>query len=90
MVRKLTKLYINDENQTVQKCRELINTVPAKQKVIHYGTKKLMPEVTEEETGNNFSFNSRIENDSNLFEGETCTEDGHDGFKRYRSYSLQQ
>lgn len=76
--------YINDENQNrTEVSRELINTVPAKQKVIHYGTKKLMSEVTEEET-ETISHGSRIENDSNLFEGETRTENGHDGFKRYR------
>ena len=64
---------------------ELINTetVPAKQKVVHYGTKKLMSEVTEEET-ETISHGSRTENDSNLFEGETRTENGRDGFKRYR------
>ena len=76
--------YINDENQnrTEVSC-ELINTVPAKQKVVHYGTKKLMSEVTEEET-ETISHGSRTENDSNLFEGETRTENGRDGFKRYR------
>ena len=64
---------------------ELINTetVPAKQKVVHYGTKKLMSEVIEEET-ETISHGSRTENDSNLFEGESRTEDGRDGFKRYR------
>ena len=76
--------YINDENQNrTEVSRELINTVPAKQKVIHYGTKKLMSEVTEEET-ETISHGSRTENDSNLFEGETRTENGSDGFKRYR------
>ena len=76
--------YINDENQNrTEVSRELINTVPAKQKVVHYGTKKLMSEVTEEET-ETISHGSRTENDSNLFEGETRTEDGRDGFKRYR------
>ena len=76
--------YINDENQNrTEVSRELINTVPAKQKVVHYGTKKLMSEVTEEET-ETISHKSRTENDSNLFEGESRTEDGHDGFKRYR------
>ena len=76
--------YINDENQNrTEVSRELINTVPAKQKVVHYGTKKLMSEVIEEET-ETISHSSRIENDSNLFEGESRTEDGHDGFKRYR------
>ena len=76
--------YINDENQNrTEVSRELINTVPAKQKVVHYGTKKLMSEVTEEET-ETISHSSRTENDSNLFEGETRTENGHDGFKRYR------
>ena len=76
--------YINDENQNrTEVSRELINTVPAKQKVVHYGTKKLMSEVIEEET-ETISHRSRTENDSNLFEGESRTEDGHDGFKRYR------
>ena len=76
--------YINDENQNrTEVSRELINTVPAKQKVVHYGTKKLMSEVTEEET-ETISHSSRTENDSNLFEGETRTENGRDGFKRYR------
>ena len=76
--------YINDENQNrTEVSRELINTVPAKQKVVHYGTKKLMSEVTEEET-ETISHGSRTENDSNLFEGETRTENGRDGFKRYR------
>ena len=76
--------YINDENQNrTEVSRELINTVPAKQKVVHYGTKKLMSEVIEEET-ETISHSSRTENDSNLFEGESRTEDGHDGFKRYR------
>ena len=75
--------YINDENQNrTEVSRELINTVPAKQKVVHYGTKKLMSEVTEEET-ETISHGSRTENDSNLFEGETRTENGRDGFKRY-------
>ena len=76
--------YLNDEYQNrTEVSRELINTVPAKQKVVHYGTKKLMSEVTEEET-ETISHGSRTENDSNLFEGETRTENGHDGFKRYR------
>lgn len=76
--------YINDENQNrTEVSRELINTVPAKQKVVHYGTKKLMSEVTEEET-ETISHGARTENDSNLFEGETRTENGRDGFKRYR------
>ena len=76
--------YINDENQNrTEVSRELINTVPAKQKVVHYGTKKLMSEVIEEET-ETISHSSRTENDSNLFEGESRTEDGRDGFKRYR------
>ena len=76
--------YINDENQNrTEVSRELINTVPAKQKVVHYGTKKLMSEVTEEET-ETISHGSRTENDSNLYEGETRTENGRDGFKRYR------
>ena len=76
--------YINDENQNrTEVSRELINTIPAKQKVVHYGTKKLMSEVTEEET-ETISHGSRTENDSNLFEGETRTENGRDGFKRYR------
>ena len=76
--------YVNDENQNrTEVSRELIKTVPAKQKVVHYGTKKLMSEVTEEET-ETISHSSRTENDSNLFEGETRTENGHDGFKRYR------
>ena len=76
--------YLNDEygNRT-EISRELIKTVPAKQKVVHYGTKKLMSEVTEEET-ETISHGSRTENDSNLFEGETRTENGRDGFKRYR------
>lgn len=76
--------YLNDEygNRT-EISRELINTVPAKQKVVHYGTKKLMSEVTEEET-KTISHGSRTENDSNLFEGESRTENGRDGFKRYR------
>ena len=75
--------YINDENQNrTEVSRELIKTVPAKQKVVHYGTKKLMSEVTEEET-ETISHGSRTENDSNLFEGETRTENGRDGFKRY-------
>ena len=76
--------YVNDENQNrTEVSRELIKTVPAKQKVVHYGTKKLMSKVTEEET-ETISHSSRTENDSNLFEGETRTENGHDGFKRYR------
>ena len=76
--------YLNDEYQNrTEVSRELINTVPAKQKVVHYGTKKLMSEVTEEET-ETISHSSRTENDSNLFEGETRTENGRDGFKRYR------
>ena len=76
--------YVNDENQNrTEVSRELVKTVPAKQKVVHYGTKKLMSEVTEEET-ETISHGSRTENDSNLFEGETRTENGHDGFKRYR------
>lgn len=76
--------YINDENQNrTEVSRELINTVPAKQKVVHYGTKKLMSEVTEEETETIYH-SSRTENDSNLFEGESRTENGRDGFKRYR------
>lgn len=76
--------YINDENQNrTEVSRELINTIPAKQKVVHYGTKKLISEVTEEET-ETISHSSRTENDSNLFEGETRTENGRDGFKRYR------
>ena len=76
--------YLNDEygNRT-EISRELIKTVPAKQKVVHYGTKKLMSEVTEEET-ETISHGSRTENDSNLFEGESRTENGRDGFKRYR------
>lgn len=76
--------YLNDEYQNrTEVSRELINTVPAKQKVVHYGTKKLMSEVTEEET-ETISHGSRTENDSNLFEGESRTENGRDGFKRYR------
>lgn len=76
--------YSNDEHQNrTEVSRELINTVPAKQKVVHYGTKKLMSEVTEEET-ETISHGSRTENDSNLLEGETRTENGRDGFKRYR------
>ena len=76
--------YINDENQNrTEVSRELINTIPAKQKVVHYGTKKFISEVTEEET-ETISHSSRTENDSNLFEGETRTENGRDGFKRYR------
>ena len=76
--------YSNDENQNrTEVSRELISTVPAKQKVVHYGTKKLISEVTEEET-EIISHGSRTENDSNLFEGETRTENGRDGFKRYR------
>ena len=63
--------YLNDEYQNrTEVSRELINTVPAKQKVVHYGTKKLMSEVTEEET-ETISHGSRTEN-------------GRDGFKRYR------
>jgi len=80
--------YINDENQNrTEVSRELINTVPAKQKVVHYGTKKLMSEVTEEET-ETISHGSRTENDFNLFEGESHTENGRDGFKRYRKVIL--
>ena len=76
--------YVNDENQNrTEVSRELIKTVPAKQKVVHYGTKKLMSEVTEEET-ETISHGFRTENDSKLFEGETRTENGRDGFKRYR------
>ena len=76
--------YLNDEYQNrTEVSRELIKTVPAKQKVVHYGTKKLMSEVTEEET-ETISHSARTENDSNLFEGETRTENGRDGFKRYR------
>ena len=76
--------YLNDENQNrTEVSRELINTVPAKQKVVHYGTKKLISEVIEEET-ETISHGYRTENDSNLFEGETRTESGRDGFKRYR------
>ena len=76
--------YSNDENQNrTEVSRELISTVPAKQKVVHYGTKKLISEVTKEET-EIISHGSRTENDSNLFEGETRTENGRDGFKRYR------
>ena len=76
--------YSNDENQNrTEVSREIINTVPAKQKVVHYGTKKLMSEVTEEEI-ETISHGSRTENDSNLFEGESRTENGRDGFKRYR------
>lgn len=76
--------YLNDEYQNrTEVSRELINTVPAKQKVVHYGTKKLMSEVVEEET-EIISHGSRTENDSNLFEGESRTENGRDGFKRYR------
>ena len=76
--------YLNDEYENrTEVSRELINSVPAKQKVVHYGTKKLMSEVTEEET-ETISHSSRTENDSNLFEGETRTENGRDGFKRYR------
>ncbi|MGR5847444.1 G5 domain-containing protein [Streptococcus pneumoniae] len=80
--------YLNDEYQNrTEVTRELINTVPAKQKVVHYGTKKLMSEVTEEET-ETISHGSRTENDSNLFEGESRTENGRDGFKRYRKVIL--
>ena len=76
--------YLNDEYQNrTEVSRELIKTVLAKQKVVHYGTKKLMSEVTEEET-ETISHSARTENDSNLFEGETRTENGRDGFKRYR------
>ena len=76
--------YLNDEYENrTEVSRELINSVPAKQKVVHYGTKKLMSEVTEEET-ETISHGSRTENDSNLFEGESRTENGRDGFKRYR------
>lgn len=76
--------YINDENQNrTEVSRELINSIPAKQKVVHYGTKKLMSEVTEEEI-ETISHGFRTENDSNLFEGESRTENGRDGFKRYR------
>ena len=80
--------YLNDEygNRT-EISRELIKTVPAKQKVVHYGTKKLMSEVTEEET-ETISHGSRTENDFNLFEGESHTENGRDGFKRYRKVIL--
>ena len=42
-----------------------------------------MSEVTEEET-ETISHGARTENDSNLFEGESRTENGRDGFKRYR------
>ena len=76
--------YVNDENQNrTEVSRELIKTVPVKQKVVHYGTKKLMSEVTEEET-ETISHGFRTENDSKLYEGETRTENGRDGFKRYR------
>ena len=76
--------YSNDENQNrTEVSRELIKTVPAKQKVVHYGTKKLMSKVTEEET-ETISHGYRTENDSTLFEGESRTENGRDGFKRYR------
>ena len=76
--------YLNDEYQNrTEVSRELINTVPTKQKVVHYGTKKLISEVTEEET-EIISHGSRTETDSNLFEGESRTENGRDGFKRYR------
>lgn len=76
--------YRNDEFQNrTEISRELINIVSAKQKVVHYGTKKLMSEVIEEET-ETISHGSRTENDSNLFEGESRTENGRDGFKRYR------
>ena len=76
--------YLNDEYQNrTEISRELIKTVPAKQKVVHYGTKKLMSEVTEEETETIYH-GYRTEKDSNLFEGETRTENGRDGFKRYR------
>ena len=80
--------YSNEENQNrTEISRELIKTVPAKQKVVHYGTKKLMSEVTEEET-ETISHGARTENDSNLFEGESRTENGRDGFKRYRKVIL--
>ena len=64
---------------------ELINTetVQAVDEVVEVGTKKLISEVTEEET-ETISHGSRTENDSNLFEGESRTENGRDGFKRYR------
>ena len=76
--------YLNDEYQNrTEVSRELIKTVPAKQKVVHYGTKKLMSEVTEEET-ETISHGYRTENDATLFEGESRTEDGSDGYKRYR------
>ena len=76
--------FLNDEYQNrTEVSRELIKTVPAKQKVVYYGTKKLMSEVTEEET-ETISHGFRTENDSNLYEGETRTENGRDGFKRYR------
>ena len=76
--------YSNDENQNrTEVSRELIKTVPAKQKVVHYGTKKLMSKVTEEET-ETISHGYRTENDATLFEGESRTEDGSDGYKRYR------
>lgn len=76
--------YRNDELQNrTEVSRELIKTVPAKQKVVHYGTKKLISEVTEEEK-ETISHGYRTENDSNLFEGESRTENGRDGFKRYR------
>lgn len=76
--------YLNDEYQNrTEVSRELINTVPAKQKVVHYGTKKLMSEVTEEET-ETISHGYRTENDATLFEGESRTENGRDGYKRYR------
>ncbi|RSJ93677.1 G5 domain-containing protein [Streptococcus mitis] len=76
--------FLNDEYQNrTEVSRELIKTVPAKQKVVYYGTKKLMSEVTEEET-ETISHGFRTENDSKLFEGETRTENGRDGFKRYR------
>ena len=64
---------------------ELINieTVQAVDEVVEVGTKKLISEVNEEET-ETISHGSRTENDSNLFEGESRTENGRDGFKRYR------
>ena len=64
---------------------ELINTetVQAVDEVVEVGTKKLISEVNEEET-ETIPHGSRTENDSNLFEGESRTENGRDGFKRYR------
>ena len=80
--------YLNDEYQNrTEVSRELIKTVPAKQKVVHYGTKKLISEVTEEET-ETISHGYRTENDATLFEGESRTENGRDGFKRYRKVIL--